>query len=365
MKKLKTLSVWGLMFVCSLFVLGLLGVATQSPEAAIGSLWMGFMPFAGMIYGTKIFDWKKIEKYKTLEDKKGAIVATLAHFINKINSTPVVGQKIVGPDPNLVTANPVVLVMSDTIKSPDRGYEVLFDEVDMRQSQNSVFEVLDVSGGVTFYQQSDGEEAKLSKIPTTAKTQVGFLRFTGGYNLLDDWLRFNQFYKIDQLSADTVRRWYDNKATIFYALLAALSSGINETFSVDDVTTINNACAKILEDLAAAGYPVDENSLFAISCNPKLRGRIFKALAASYLLPNTNNSKINFNISTVVSTTKLANTSYYVSLPGGKSQRGEWEDLNLRPPQRNELILGAAHVWTGAYNGIIGESKQHRRCALS
>jgi hypothetical protein len=170
---------------------------------------------------------------------------------------------------------------------------------------------------------------------------------------------------IDQLFADTVRRWFDQKATIFYGLLTALGAGINQAFVTDDVTTINRACAGILEDLQAAGYAVDENSQFIITCNPLLKDRIFKALAANYLLPNSNNSKIVHNISAVVSTTKIVSTSYYVSLPGGKSQRGEWEDLNLRPPQRNELVLGAAHIWTGAYNGIIGESKQYKRCSLS
>ncbi|MDA8104674.1 MAG: hypothetical protein M0Z71_04775 [Nitrospiraceae bacterium] len=225
--------------------------------------------------------------------------------------------------------------------------------------------MLDVTGGVTFYQQAEGEEAKLSKIPSTAKTLVSMLRFIGGFNIIDDWLRFNQFYKIDQLSADTVRRWYDKKATIFYGLMAALAAGINEAFVTDDATTINNACSQILNDLTAAGYPVDENSEFVITCNPKLRQRVYKALAASYTIANTNNNQILYNIRAVVSTTKIANTSYYVSLPGGKNQRGEWEDLNVRPPQRNELVLGAAHVWTGAYNGIIGESKQHRRCSLA
>jgi hypothetical protein len=270
-----------------------------------------------------------------------------------------------GADPNLVGAIPVVMVMTDTIKAPDRGYELLFDEVNMRQSTSKFFDVLDVTGGVTFYQQIEGEEAKLSKIPTAAKTPVGMLRFTGGFNLLDDWLRFNEFYKIDQLSADTIRRWFDKRATIFYGLLAALSSAINEAFATDDATTINNACAQILNDLTAAGYPVDENSEFVITCNPKLRQRIYKALAASYTAANTNINQILYNIRAVVSTTKIANTTYYVSLPGGKNQRGEWEDLNARTPQRNELVLGASHVSTGAYNGIIGEAKQHRRCALS
>lgn len=318
-----------------------------------------------MLYGTKIFNWKGIETLKTLDEKKDAIVGAFQHFVDGIKAAPVGGQKMVGPDPNLVTGNPVVLVMSDTLKAPDRGYELLFDEIDMRQSSNNTFEVIDVTGGVTFYQVAEGEDVKLSKIPATSKTQVSMLRFGGGFNLLDDWLRFNQFYKIDQLAADTIRRWYDKRATIFYGLMAALSSGINETFVTDDATTINNACSQILTDLTAAGYPVDENSSFVITCNPKLRQRIYKALAASFTASNTNLNQILYNISAVVSTTKLANTSYYVSLPGGKSQRGEWEDLNARTPQRNEIALGASHVYTGAYNAIIGESKQHRRCALT
>lgn len=320
------------------------------------------------LYGAKIFKWEEI-KDTPFEDRKGAIVGALSHFMNKMSNTPVKtitvdGSKFVGADSNLMGATPIVLVQSDTIKTPDRGYEVLFDEVDMRQSNNSSFEVLDVTGGVTFYQQKEGEEAKLSKIPTSAKTTVSMLRYTGGYNLLDDWLKYNQYYKIDALSEDTVRRWWDAKATTFYALITALT-GIDEAFDTDDVTTINNACANILTDLAGLGYVVDENAQFTIVCHPLLKARIFKALANLFLNPNTNNKQIVFNVNQVISTTKMASTHYWVCLPGAKSQRGEWEDLNLRPPQRNELVLGAAHVWTGAYNGIIGQKKQFKKCALS
>lgn len=316
------------------------------------------------LFGTKVFDWQKIHGIPE-RDRRDAIIGAAQAYINKINTTPVGGEKVVGPDSNLMSAIPVVLVMSDTLKSPDRGYELLFSEVDMRASQNDSFDVLDVTGGVTFYQKLPGQEVKLSEIPISAKTAVGMLRFVGGFNVLDDWIRFNKHYLIDQLFADTVLRWWGNKATIFYGLLTVLGAGINESFATDDVTTINNACAQILSDLQAAGYAVDENSQFVITCNPKLRARIFKAITSTFLLPNTNNNQIVFNISTVISTTKIANTSYYVSLPGGKNQRGEWEDLNLRPPQRDELQLGAAHVWTGGYNGIIGEAKQHKRCALA
>jgi len=53
-------------------------------------------------------------------------------------------QEAVAADPNLVQVPPVILVMSDTIKFPDRGYEMLFDEVDMRASQADAFEMLRV-----------------------------------------------------------------------------------------------------------------------------------------------------------------------------------------------------------------------------
>jgi len=370
--RIRTFSIWGLMLIASLFCIGMLGISATQPDAALAFAGIPVLPlaFGGVkLFGEKIYNWEKIHDIPEA-DRRDAIIVRANEFMKEIaqkdlHIAPIGGQKMTGIDANLMGQIPVVLVMSDTIKTPDRGYELLFDEVDMRQSGSNTFDLLDVSGGVTFYQQLAGEDAKLSKIPASAKAQVGMLRFIGGFPILDDWLRFNQFYKIDDLTADTIRRWYTQKATLMYGLLTALSSGINEAYSTDDVTTINNACANILINLEAAGYPVDENAQFVITCNPVLRARIFKAIASTFINPNTNNNQIVYNISAVVSTTKVANTSYYVSLPAGKNKRGEWEDLNARPPQRNELKLGADHVWTGAYNAAIGEAKQHRRCALS
>lgn len=364
-RKLQTFSIWGLMFIAVFFLISFCGIAAQSPEAAMSVTGMPLM--LGMVFGKKIFDWKGIEKYKTVEEKKEKIIDAASRFMLKIASKPIVGVsggKMSGPDPNLMSEPPIVLVMSDTIKTPDRGYEILFDEVDMRSSQNESFDVLDVSGGVTFYQIKPGEEAKMSKIGKAVKTAVGYLRFAGGLNILDDWLRFNKFYLIDKLFEDTIKGWWGKKATLFYGLLTALGAGANETFDTDDITTINNACSQILTDLEAAGYDVDENAQFVITCNPKLKARIAKALKTTFETQGVNR-QIVYNFAFVVTTSKIANTSYYVSLPGYKNQRGEWEDLNARPAQRDELHLGSVNVWTGSYNGIIGEIKQHRRCALA
>ena len=320
------------------------------------------------LYGKQIIDWGKLKSIPEAKQKE-MILAAISHGLKTVANLPlqqVAAEKMVGADPAMLRGTPpIVMVGTDTVEAPDRGYEAIFGEVDMRASTSKTFDILNISGGVTFYQQLPGEAAKLSRLPSAAKAAVAMLRFTGGFAILDDWLRFNELYKIDELTSDTVKRWYDKKADLFYGLLGALSSGVNQAFATDDVTTINNACAQIITDMQAAGYGTSAASKFYITCHPSLLMRIYKALAASFLNSNTNNNQLVWQIGGIIPTAKIANTSYYVSLPGVKNKRGEWEDLNTRPAQRNELVLGADHVWTGAYNGAIGESKQHRRCALS
>ncbi len=316
------------------------------------------------LYGKKMINWKGLAAIPSGEQRAKILEAVSACF-KRVAEMPLHREKMVGADPALAGTAPIVQTFTDTIDTPDRGYEVLFDEVDMTSSTSKFFEIMGVNGGVTFHQQVPGEEAKLSKLPTSAKAAVEMIRFTGGFPILDDWLTYNEHYKIDDLTADTVKRWFDQKATLFYGLLTLLDSSINQAFDSDDVTTINKACASIITTLSEAGYAVDENSSFYITCHPNLKQRIYKALAAGFLVANSNSEQIVWPIKGVISTAKIPATSYYVSLPGLKNKRGEWDVLNARPAQRNELKLGADHVWTGAYNGAIGEKLQHKRCFLA
>jgi len=320
------------------------------------------------IFGKQFVDFSKLHQVAESARREKILEAISAGFKSLATEglAMVSAEKFVGADPALLrSAPPIIMTGTDTVNAPDRGYEALFAEVDMRQSTSKTFEIANITGGITFYQINPGEEAKLSQLPTAGKVDVGMLRFIGGFAILDDWLRFNELYKIADLTSDTVTRWYDQKANLFYGLIEALGAGVNQAFVTDDVTTINNACSQIIVDMEAAGYAVSAASKFYITCHPSLLARVYKALAAVFTMPNTNNNQIVYNIAGVIPSAKIAATSYYVSLPGLKAKRGEWEDLNTRPAQRNELVLGADHVWTGAYNGAIAETKQFRRCALS
>lgn len=328
-----------------------------------------------IIHGKQFINWKGLAQVPDDQKKEKILAAIAAGFkslaenggLARIAPQTLLGSKIFGADPALMSSVPPIITSNTggEDEMPDRGYEALFHLVDMLSSTSKTFDLVKTNGAVTFYQMEPGEAAKLSRLPSAEKTPISMLRFIGGFAILDDWLRFNELYKIEELTTGVVRDWYDQKADLFYGLLAALSAGVNQAFETDDVTTINNACAKIITDMQAAKYSVSAGSKFYITCHPNLLMRIYKALAASFLNANGNNNQIVWQIAGVIPSAKVAATSYYVSLPRFASKRGEWEALTTRPAQRNELVLGADHVWTGAYNGAIGESKQHRRCALS
>ena len=80
------------------------------------------------VFGKKVIDWAKINDIPP-EKRKGKIIGAVNHFIKKVDSMPHDNVKITGADPNLTGQSPISLAMSDTIKTPDRGYEVLFDEM--------------------------------------------------------------------------------------------------------------------------------------------------------------------------------------------------------------------------------------------
>ncbi|MCP4259095.1 MAG: hypothetical protein GY774_16540 [Planctomycetes bacterium] len=323
----------------------------------------------------KVFDWEAFNKLKedkglTFDQQRELIVAAATEHFTKRAKQPLkfeqyVVDKVAGADVNLMGAKPVFLV-SFSPDEPDRGYEAIFREFNMRASTNRTFNLLNVTGGVTYQQIEPGEQAEMTIVPASTLTPVTGLRFIGGYTVLDDWLKFNEYYMIEQLTEEAEDSWWDDKATIFYNLMVALGAGINVAFDTSIAKTINKAIVEIIAALVAKGVRrVNSNSSFVITCNEADRFVILEALTATFATPNTNRTPVIYNIKAVVPTTKIASGNFYVSLPDGKNGRGEWEDFNARPAQRDELKLGADHVSTGMYNAIIAEEDQHRRCATS
>lgn len=329
----------------------------------------------GFVVETGI-DWEKFARHRNNPEAIKALARNITEFFKEptaaskrklaaqslLDVLKEAGVKFTVPDSNLTGPKPVVSTYANTAMD-DYGYERLFEFVDMRQSTSETFDLLDITNGVTFTQLKKGEPIKVRSI-TTATANVGYLKYGAGLGFLDDWFRFNKYYLMDDILRDVRAKYYDTMSQDHYALFAALSSAVNQAFATDDVTTINNACAQIIKDCNALGFAVGENPVFKIAAGSGLKARIAKALAAGFAVPNSNNNQVVYRIDEVVATPKLADTSYYVVLPGKKLKRAVWDDLNAES-QRDALRRAEDMTWEGKYNGAIGEAKQVRRCALS
>lgn len=242
------------------------------------------------------------------------------------------------------------------------GFEELFDLVDMRGSGQTSFDILDVTNAITFAEVKSGEKMKVYGI-STAKSSIEKMIIAAAIGILDDWINYAMYWNLNQAAVEARSKYYDKMATDHYALLAAISSDQNESFSTSDVKTMNNACSKIFTDLAGKGYVLTGNEQFVLRANPALKERIEYAFTTNFNSPNGGKEQIVFNV-TRAYTTKLANTSYYVGLPGRKAKRGIWSDLTAET-DRDILLRGTDVAYCGEYNAGIGEEDQFRRCALS
>lgn len=244
----------------------------------------------------------------------------------------------------------------------DFGFEELFDLVDMRGSGQTSFDILDVTNAITFSEVKTGERMKVYGI-TSGKSTVSKMIVAAAIGILDDWINYAQFWNLNQAATEARSKYYDKMATDHYALLAAITSGQNQAFATDDITTINNACGQIFNDCAAKGYTLTGNERFVLRANPSLKSRIEKAFALTFNGMSTSPNQIVHNLDRAY-TTKLANTSYYVGLPGRKAKRGIWSDLTAET-DRDILLRGTDVAYSGEYNAAIGDEAQFRRLALA
>jgi len=261
-----------------------------------------------------------------------------------------------------VTAGVFYTAMVDPIAG--FGFEELFDFVDMRGAGQTSFDIIDVTNAITFAEVKTGERMKVYGI-TTAKSTVTKMIVAAAIGILDDWINYAQFWNLNQAANEARSKYYDKQATDHYTVLAAISSDQNQSFEADDITTINNACAKILSDCAGKGYVLTGNESFELRAHVDLKQRIEKAFALTFNSPRTE-ATANQLVHTINRkyTTKLANTTYYVGLPGKKAKRGIWSDLSAET-DRDILLRGTDVAYVGEYNMAIGEEDQFRRCSLS
>jgi hypothetical protein len=274
-------------------------------------------------------------------------------------------------NPHLVDiANQMEQFYHTNMPELDLGFTLLFDLVDLRNSTHDHFDILDTNAGLSWAQRLPGQPIKIRKAITEAKATVSYIEYADGLGLLDQWLQFNQFWNVDEAVAEFRATAFAKMASAHYGLLTALSSGVNQAFATDDVTTANNAAATILRAVKSKGYGTNQNAGFYAVCAPEHVGRLERMLTAqrgsAMVDAGTVSQPLAYRIQGIISSTDIPanSTGWYLVLPGRKLKRGVWMDLTVESG-RSIYTSATDLVGRQQFNAAIGDTDQVRRVLFS
>lgn len=253
----------------------------------------------------------------------------------------------------------------------DTGFELIFDVRDFTGTNQSGFDILDVSSGLTFSKIAVGDKAKVYKMEG-AKVSVTFDRYGGGLNWDRTWFDDRQYWQVEDTAIEFRNKAYSDRANNFYALIEAISSAQNMTWqgvSADseatrDSKTLNAAALQILTDLKDSGYGITPNTQLIVLAPLALKPRIEKALANLNQATANSIRSVSYTFRPVYTLMMTSTTSYYVAVPKIKAKAGYRMDLTLfnmfDPLAYADTVVG----WM-RYGGAIGDINQFQRCATS
>jgi hypothetical protein len=252
--------------------------------------------------------------------------------------------------------------------APDLGYEKLYKPVDMRQSKLDHFTIDKASAAITWQQVDDGEKVGIGSVSDkTNILTVYYLTFMAAIGFLDDWFRFEQFWRMDDILEQFRLKRQMKKTELAYGLISSLT-GIDQAWDQNLITTIDDACVQIVYDVEYEGYGLPENPSFDILCSPEC----FKAIAFAldsllnpYAQAMQKVSRINYSIDNIITTRRLADKShFYVILPGFQTKSGIWMDLQMEA-QRDIFKKSEEMVGKEQYNFGIGNPKQFKKLPIA
>lgn len=330
--------------------------AGQMALDAMGGKARGFGDLAKGGTGVKVFGAPARDAGLSLDAAKAALARKWA--------VPADNPELTDP------ASRVVDFFHANMPEMDLGWTNFFKLVDLRNSQSTQFEIVTTSAGISFSQKAPGEPTKIRRHIASEEITVRYLTFSDGIGILDDWFRFNQFWRVQEVVGEFMAQAWENQAQAHYSLITSIGNDINVSFATDDTTTFNAAAASIIRNARDKGYQAGQNAGLWIMCAPENLGRILRMLEATQgsmiVAHQANKEPLAYRVEGVVSTTHVASDAghYYLILPERKLQRGLWKDLSI---ESKRDIYTRAEDWVGTqqFNAAVGDIQQVRRVAFA
>lgn len=250
----------------------------------------------------------------------------------------------------------------------DLGWTNLFRFIDLRGSNQPAFDINTGEFGIAFKQRAPGEKTEIWRLPKETGVSVPYVTYSAGAGVLDDWLRFNKWWTIEEIITEFRTKAWMAKAADHYGLITSLSSAINFAHIAGDdlgTETLNAAAAWIYRQQLTKGTAVSASTPLWIVTSPEKRGYILRMLEAtqgSLIIGYNNGVPLAVTVAGVIATTYVAadDTGYYLVLPQRKLARGEWLDLSIEK-SRDIYKRAEDMVGTMQYNAVVGDTSQVRR----
>jgi len=282
----------------------------------------------------------------------------------------------------------------------DISWQLAFDEVDLTGTNESSYEMTDIENAVAFQMVPMGEKAKVYSL-TGANEFITFDQYGAGLQFPNQWYEDQKWWKIAEAVGDYNAAWYEDQATIFWALIEAIADGLFDgtTTGVDagdgfnikysaigattlekDINTINDAVISLLNGLKASGFRVNASTPLIMLCNIAMLGRVEAALeqrrstvyaGAEVIVPAI---KLISTLSlTTTATWKGTATAVtadglplgYLAVPGRKSKYIRRVDLTVFPPQFDPEVYATKVFAWGRYGGVINSPQIRRLLAAA
>lgn len=278
--------------------------------------------------------------------------------------------KYATPDANpiLTTATGLLEQWFHELTYFDFNYLRSFGYINLIGSNQDSFKINTTSAGVTWTQRNPGDRTPVRREFAEGEQSVGMLEFSAGIGILDVWLQFNQFYRIEEVVNEFINAAHVKRASLHYALITATTN--EEAFATDDATTFNNAISTMVQATKNKGYGLGANPVVDAYVDTKRAGRVLAMLEATRgsltVAYGTQDQPITVSPRSVNVCPDLSTSGsgYYLVLAGGKLKTADWKRLTIES-QRD--ITASATDWVGVeqYNAAAGDANQIIRVKFS
>lgn len=331
--------------------------------------------------------WRKID-WENKEHRK-KVSGALRYYLNEpARNAPLVNDQIRAafqeftttgdfPQTNLIQ----IIKKFQTKVHYDTGYQEVFEVIDFKDTDESGFDMTDITDGLTFALKLPGEKIDVYTMSGT-KARVFFNYYAGGLAWHINLIHDREYWRMENTAKSFRNKAYSQKALAHYALIEAVpaAQNINWQLPVDaalpntarnytaerDSSTINLACQTLFQNNKNKGYDLErpQQTEFLLVAPLELAQRISNVMKLNLQAFNQSPNQIVYRWRPIITDMFVTRNQYYVCIPKEKCITGDRWDLTLFEDFDITNLATTMAGWH-RYGATIGDTQQFQRLAIT